>query len=642
MRAAAIGLIFVLGSFTACQCEPPVEGSDATSPHYDSGARVDSAAHDTLVASDAALPDAAGHDAFSPVDAATQDGTATHDAAAADDSAVPADAAGADSALTDSAVADSAAADSAVADAAVADAAMTDSAVADAAMADSAVTDGATADSAVDDAAVSDAGGPLTTSAQIQALRDASPGTVDLMVQGATVTYVVPAVATIPPGFYIQAEQMGPAILVQVDPTSLTPAPVVGDVVVFHATQKNHSASSPMVTLLDGWARVDQGANIELLRQDLSNTTDLLSNIGDYDGELMSMQATLLGDWVSSGTGFVEAQIQTDGQAGNASFVLRIPATLQQDLRLALQVGRVIGVRGIFKRFNTDAQPSGWVEADLRTSPVLLRAGPAASNQITAIFSRNIDPATVTPAGTRFSLTAGLNVTAASASGNEVTLTTSSDLVVGTTYTLTVNAGVLATIGADVPVGYNTAEVLRQDINLVLNEVDYDNNGPDSNEFIEVRNNSASQVNLGLAGVELILYNGSATSGGIYQRIDLGPAGLLNAAAYLVVGSPNLGAGADIHFANADDNIQNGAPDGIALYSVFTHQLVDALSYEGAITAADIDGRVFSLVETTETTVSCTNGSTRSLCRLPDGTDTNVAVNDWGTCASPTMGTANQ
>ena len=91
--------------------------------------------------------------------------------------------------------------------------------------------------------------------------------------------------------------------------------------------------------------------------------------------------------------------------------------------------------------------------------------------------------------------------------------------------------------------------------------------------------------------------------------------------------------------------IQNGSPDGMALVDTSTETLIDALSYEGAITAATIPGFAapVSLVEGTvlPTSVADSNTVQGSLCRLPNGTDTNDAANDWKFCGTVTPGAAN-
>ncbi|KYF87214.1 hypothetical protein BE17_09500 [Sorangium cellulosum] len=181
----------------------------------------------------------------------------------------------------------------------------------------------------------------------------------------------------------------------------------------------------------------------------------------------------------------------------------------------------------------------------------------------------------------------------------------------------------------------------------MINEVDYDQAGTDGAEFIEIYNGTGAPVDL--AGHALVLVNGSSSSLSAYETFDLSPAGALAAGQYLVVGSTAVAVpeGAlKIDFEGTQtDRVQNGAPDGIALMNTATGGVIDALSYEGAITAATIEGASVSLVEgeALAATVADSNLATApgSLCRLPDGTDTNQAAADWAFSATITPGSAN-
>jgi hypothetical protein len=155
----------------------------------------------------------------------------------------------------------------------------------------------------------------------------------------------------------------------------------------------------------------------------------------------------------------------------------------------------------------------------------------------------------------------------------------------------------------------------------VINEVDYDQVGADADGFVELYNGSASAVTLD--GLALVYVNGGDSAE--YDRDAL--TGTLAAGAYLVVAV----------------DLQNGAPDGLALYDTESKQVLDALSYEGAITAAQIDGAVFNLVEGTvlPATVADSNTANGSLIRNPNGQDTNNAASDWAFTTTLTRGTAN-
>ncbi len=156
---------------------------------------------------------------------------------------------------------------------------------------------------------------------------------------------------------------------------------------------------------------------------------------------------------------------------------------------------------------------------------------------------------------------------------------------------------------------------------LVINEVDYDQVGADTGGFVEIANLGPSAATLD--GVALVLVNGG--DGAEYGRKTL--TGSLAAGAKLVV----------------DVDPQNGSPDGLALVDTAKETLLDALSYEGAITAATIGTKVFDLVEGTMLPVDVADSNTveGTLARIPDGSDTNDAVADWSFTTTPTPGAVN-
>jgi hypothetical protein len=176
----------------------------------------------------------------------------------------------------------------------------------------------------------------------------------------------------------------------------------------------------------------------------------------------------------------------------------------------------------------------------------------------------------------------------------------------------------------------------------VINEVDYDQAAADDDaEFVELYNPGTSPIDL--AGIELVLVNGANKTP--YTTIALGPAGVLKPDGYLVVRKPGLAVAPGaltLDFALQVGNIQNGAPDGLAVVNTLTSALLDALSYEGSITDADIPplGAV-SLVEGQATPVLDDGAVPGGMCRLPNGGDTNDALTDWQQCAALTPGAAN-
>ena len=180
---------------------------------------------------------------------------------------------------------------------------------------------------------------------------------------------------------------------------------------------------------------------------------------------------------------------------------------------------------------------------------------------------------------------------------------------------------------------------------LVINEVDYDIVGTDSTEYLELVNPSGGVTSL--AGVEVVLVNGATNTE--YSSIKLSSLGSLAAGKYIVIAGPGVSVPASaikIDPLWTTDQIQNGAPDGIAIVDTVTQTVIDAVSYEGSITAATITGFPASItfVEGTalDPGVADSNTVTKTLCRSPNARDTNDAAADWALCSARTVGTANQ
>lgn len=179
---------------------------------------------------------------------------------------------------------------------------------------------------------------------------------------------------------------------------------------------------------------------------------------------------------------------------------------------------------------------------------------------------------------------------------------------------------------------------------LVINEVDYDQIDTDTAEFIEIYNPTASPISL--TNKMVVLVNGADDTS--YDTIDLGPAGTLASGQYLVIAGASVTvppAALKIDPGWTSNRIQNGSPDGIALIesSGSTATLIDALSYEGSMTSVTFTGftGTFSLVEGTPATATDNNTTIASLCRTPDGNDTDDADTDWAVCNTITPGAAN-
>jgi len=161
---------------------------------------------------------------------------------------------------------------------------------------------------------------------------------------------------------------------------------------------------------------------------------------------------------------------------------------------------------------------------------------------------------------------------------------------------------------------------------LVINEIDYDQTGTDTAEFIELYNRDSASLDLG--EYSLVLVNGTAGGAAVYGTIDL-PAVSLAAGDYFVVCSnaakvPNC----DLDVTPNTDLVQNGAPDAVAL--VRGANLVDTVSYEGDTGAPYTEG--------SGTGLSDDASAYTGIARYPDGTDTNVNNADLALhCITPGM-----
>ncbi|MEO7110094.1 MAG: lamin tail domain-containing protein [Polyangiaceae bacterium] len=162
---------------------------------------------------------------------------------------------------------------------------------------------------------------------------------------------------------------------------------------------------------------------------------------------------------------------------------------------------------------------------------------------------------------------------------------------------------------------------------VVINEVDYDESGTDTAEFVELFNPSTT-ASIDVSNMALTFVNSSSE----YLRVNL--SGSIAPGGYLVVADAAVVVPVGptvIRFTKATDNIRNG-PDAIAIIDRTSADILDALSYGGAISG---------YVEGTATDAIDTASGTGSLIRNPNGTDTNNAVNDWVFTTSITPGAAN-
>jgi hypothetical protein len=308
-----------------------------------------------------------------------------------------------------------------------------DAAVVDGAAGDGATGDGATSDARLDAATDASPDAALMgVSAEIAAARATADGTgLTLTITSATVTYVRPAIENDPAGFYIQGELTGPALLIQVDPASLTPTPIVGDVVSFTITEMGTFGSLRQALAITGFTRDSQGADVDALVQAVSATTDLVSALAGYESELVDVSGTISGSFGFAGTGFEQAAISTAGIAADPQLRLRIPQSLMVSADIAIGCAFVASNVPV-GRFNSTVQIAAFTAGDITVSgcpaPRVTRALALASDTVQVEFDRNLDPVSVLTDGSQFTVDGGVTVSAAAASGRVVMLTTSTQI----------------------------------------------------------------------------------------------------------------------------------------------------------------------------------------------------------------------
>ena len=161
---------------------------------------------------------------------------------------------------------------------------------------------------------------------------------------------------------------------------------------------------------------------------------------------------------------------------------------------------------------------------------------------------------------------------------------------------------------------------------VTINEIDYDQPGSDTAEFIELYNPGPSQVNLTNYSIELV--NGSG--GAVYNTITLGNVDLSSGEFFVVCADMDNVANCDLE---GFSSVQNGAPDGMALLESGT--VIDAVSYEGDMLPPYVEGSGVGLFDDSSGGVGGIN-EFKGISRFPDGNDTDVNNVDFTPrCMSP-------
>lgn len=334
---------------------------------------------------------------------------------------------------------------------------------------------------------------------------------------------------------------------------------------------------------------------------------------------------TVVGGGVTIPAGQISAPVKLTGIAQAAA--VDITASLAGQTETFTTPVRVLG----------DAE----VPSTVTISPARIAVSPGASATVTVTLDL---PAAAGGAVVNLSL----------APANAGTIPTSVTVAAeqtSATFVYTNNAAVDAgTLTASFEASTSNAAVVQ--ISPVrINELDYDQDGGDTAEFIELYNTSTTTA-ANLTNLSVVFVNGSANPAPTYKVVPLGPANggnPLPPGGYLVISVASLAIDpGGIRYTPAtgwaaQDNIQNGSPDGVLILNTASLDIVDAFSYEGSITAATVTGVTgpVNLVEGTVLPASVVDLTAGSLCRFPNGRDTNNAATDWRFCAAQSPGKTN-
>ncbi len=166
---------------------------------------------------------------------------------------------------------------------------------------------------------------------------------------------------------------------------------------------------------------------------------------------------------------------------------------------------------------------------------------------------------------------------------------------------------------------------------LVINEIDYDQAGTDTAEFVEIKNAGSSPINLD--GFSLELVNGNGGGAAVYDTISLPNVSLAAGDYFVVCANAATVSNCDLDDSPDTNFIQNGAPDAVGLRNG-SGTLVDAVSYEGDTGTPYTEGSGAGLVDD--------SSAAGSISRCPDGVDTDLNNVDLRFTGIATPGAGNE
>jgi hypothetical protein len=302
-------------------------------------------------------------------------------------------------------------------------------------------------------------------------------GGTNATIEQVAVTYTKPETGGDSAGFFVQAEQTGPALFVEVDPTAVDPDIVKGDILTFDVTDTDSANDINKATAIENIDYLGSGYDVSQLAQDVSDATDLVSALDDYTAELLTADVTVVDDFGFAGGGHEAAQVETAGITGNEDLLFRAPSNFVETYGLQNTCTLTVGPTPMW-RYQGEAQLSAYYIEDISNvdcpAPTVVGATATAETEVQVTFDRAIDDTTAT--ASEFTIAdgggTGLNVTGVSVNDNVVTLTTDSQAQ-GTNYTVTVSDAVLDVFGGAVDQAANTADFLgyAPPATVVINEL---------------------------------------------------------------------------------------------------------------------------------------------------------------------------
>jgi large repetitive protein len=198
--------------------------------------------------------------------------------------------------------------------------------------------------------------------------------------------------------------------------------------------------------------------------------------------------------------------------------------------------------------------------------------------------------------------------------------------------------------------GVDKQSMLAVDVHPVINEVDYDQPGTDTAEFVELFNPFSTEIDLTNLAVVFATQTNNE-----YLRVPL--SGKLESGHYIVIASSGVTVPSSEAKIALPMAIQNGSttnPIGIAIINTATLTVVDSVSFAGPAAGPGLSAQIMgfpaktNFVEGTfklfvDNAGTTTNPIAGSCVRLPNGRDTNNLSTDWQfKAATPTPGAANQ